>query len=620
MQKNLASYQGDSFIFCQIRSVMRKIILFFIGLTISGLVFADSNVSNLPTKASPASTDQLYLVDNSAGGPYDKNTTVADLFSALTTAEVETALGFTPISASGSITGAAASLSIFGQTGLLSFTGLTSTNRAKTVRDAADTILELGGSYTPTGIWNFTSLTGTWPTFNQSTTGNATTSTTATNITGGAGGSIPYQTAANTTTMLANGSAGQMLRSAGTTLAPIWSTPTFPNTATNNQLLIGNGTNWIDSAVPTWNQNTTGTASTVTTAAQPNITSTGTLIGTKLAAGSTTVAPLTFTSGTNLTSAAAGSLEYDGTRFYVSPSTTRYSIPMSTSVTNTLLFSNAGAYTLTVPATGTAGLLGTIETWTAAQTFNSTDFLLENPAGTFAYTIASAAITAARTLNLPLITGTDTLASLGLAQTFNAAQTFNSTDFLLENPAGTFAYTIASAAITAARTLNLPLITGTDTLDSLGLAQTFTAAKTFNGSDLLLNNPANTFAYTIVPAAITAARNLNLPLITGTDTLASLGLAQTFTALQTLTGLTTTGSTTITLGGTGGLTISDTTAAGSCTSSSATTCTATVRSGCKPVCSETTSVGVFSRCSVSSTTLTCTFGTSGTNTCNFICF
>ena len=52
-----------------------------------------------------------------------------------------------------STTGSAASLSISGQTGLLLFTGLTSINRIKTVRDAADTILELGGSYTPTGTW-----------------------------------------------------------------------------------------------------------------------------------------------------------------------------------------------------------------------------------------------------------------------------------------------------------------------------------------------------------------------------------------------------------------------------------------------------------------------------------
>ena len=39
---------------------------------------------------------------------------------------------------------------------------------------------------------------------------------------------------------------------------------------------------------------------------------------------------------------------------------------------------------------------------------------------------------------------------------------------------------------------------------------------------LIVRNPANTFSYTITGAAIAAARTLNLPLITGTDTLASL--------------------------------------------------------------------------------------------------
>ena len=70
-------------------------------------------------------------------------------------------------------TGSAASLSVVGQTGLFTITGITSTNRIKTVRDADDTILELGGSYTPTGTWNWTTATATWPTFNQNTTGSA---------------------------------------------------------------------------------------------------------------------------------------------------------------------------------------------------------------------------------------------------------------------------------------------------------------------------------------------------------------------------------------------------------------------------------------------------------------
>jgi hypothetical protein len=73
-------------------------------------------------------------------------------------------------------TGSAASLSISGQTGLLTFTGLTSTNRAKTIRDAADTILELGGSYSPTGTFsgfiqgNASTTTDTDATVDASTT------------------------------------------------------------------------------------------------------------------------------------------------------------------------------------------------------------------------------------------------------------------------------------------------------------------------------------------------------------------------------------------------------------------------------------------------------------------
>ena len=83
-----------------------------------------------------------------------------------------------------STSGSAASLSISGQSGLLTFTGLASTNRIKTVRDAADTLLELGGgSYTPTGTWVWTSASVTWPTFNQNTSGSAG-SVAAANITG----------------------------------------------------------------------------------------------------------------------------------------------------------------------------------------------------------------------------------------------------------------------------------------------------------------------------------------------------------------------------------------------------------------------------------------------------
>jgi hypothetical protein len=107
-------------------------------------------------------------------------------------------------------------------------------------------------------------------------------------------------------------------------------------------------------------------------------------------------------------------------------------------------------------------------------------------------------------------------------------------NFRVRNPADTFDYDIVPAAITADRQLNLPLITATDTLAALALAQTFlTGVKTFNSSILAIRNPADTFSYTIVASAIAAARNLTLPLITADDTVMVLGLAQTMSAAGT---------------------------------------------------------------------------------------
>jgi hypothetical protein len=50
------------------------------------------------------------------------------------------------------------------------------------------------------------------------------------------------------------------------------------------------------------------------------------IYGAKLAAGTTTIPPLTIVSGTNLTTAAAGAVEYDGTVFYGSPAASTRSI------------------------------------------------------------------------------------------------------------------------------------------------------------------------------------------------------------------------------------------------------------------------------------------------------
>ena len=64
---------------------------------------------------------------------------------------------------------------------------------------------------------------------------------------------------------------------------------------------------------------------------------------------------------------------------------------------------------------------------------------------------------------------------------------------------------------------------------------TLSEAMRINGDGTwMIWNPAFTFKYTITPAAISADRVLNIPLVTADDTIAVLGLAQTFTKGQTI--------------------------------------------------------------------------------------
>lgn len=134
---------------------------------------------------------------------------------------------------------------------------------------------------TTTGVLSI-AVAGDFPILNQNTTGTA-------NIAGGTVGAIPYQSAANTTTILAATATANKILLSGASAAPVWSTPTFPNASaaarkkivsdgtnwvastetwavpgTSGNLLQSDGTNWTAIAVPTWNQNTTGTSANVT--------------------------------------------------------------------------------------------------------------------------------------------------------------------------------------------------------------------------------------------------------------------------------------------------------------------------------------------------------------------
>ena len=98
-----------------------------------------------------------------------------------------------------------------------------------------------GTALTAFGSWKQILDSGNYNSYAPSLTGTGAsgswniTAALATNMTGGAGGQILYQSAAGVTTRLPNGNLGQYLASNGGTAAPSWSTVTIP-TANNGTL------------------------------------------------------------------------------------------------------------------------------------------------------------------------------------------------------------------------------------------------------------------------------------------------------------------------------------------------------------------------------------------------
>lgn len=223
----------------------------------------------------------------------------------------------------------------------------------------------------------------------------ATTATTATYIAGGAGGSIPYQSSANTTAMLANGTSGQLLKSNGGTAAPSW------YTITKSDVSLGNVEN---TALSTWagttNITTVGTISS------------GTWSGTAVAATKGGTGQTTFTLGDVLYSSASNTLS-----------------KLSGNTTATKKF---------LRQTGT----GTVSAAPAWDTVTSSDVGLGNVEDTALSTwTGSANITTVGTLSALTVSGTTVINSL----------TYPSTDgtsgqALVTNGAGTLSWATASGS------------------------------------------------------------------------------------------------------------------------------------------------------------------------------
>ena len=96
---------------------------------------------------------------------------------------------------------------------------------------------------------------------------------------------------------------------------------------------------------------------------------------------------------------------------------------------------------------------------------------------------------------------------------------------------------VTASASTGAITLNL----GSNVVTTGGSAQTITKPVTMSGQNVIshsntgviIRSVSGAFATTIAGGAVSANRTINTPVVTATDTFATLGLAQTFTALQT---------------------------------------------------------------------------------------
>jgi hypothetical protein len=86
-------------------------------------------------------------------------------------------------------------------------------------------------------------------TFRGALTGNASSATKATNLVGSTVGSIPYQSSADTTTLLSPGAAGRYLKSQGANLPPVWNDIIIPDGAADTLTGTTLATNVVNSSL-----------------------------------------------------------------------------------------------------------------------------------------------------------------------------------------------------------------------------------------------------------------------------------------------------------------------------------------------------------------------------------
>lgn len=200
---------------------------------------------------------------------------------------------------------------------------------------------------------------------------------------------------------------------------------------------------------------------------------------------------------------------------------------------------------LGTPSSANLAAAVTNETGSGLLVFNSGPILTAPllTGGSFKYTLTGGSLAADRVLNVPVTTATDTLATLGLAQTWTAAQTFRAASAVRSEAAST-----QDAMILAGRA------GGSSSYAVTLMPTTLTASRTVTFPDAATSIPVASYTYTF--SGPTAARTYTLP-----DANASFAIlgANTFTAAQALGNNNLTGIKTATFNGEG--TIAGTTGA-----------------------------------------------------------
>jgi hypothetical protein len=237
-------------------------------IVVQGDVKATTFLGNLyGTSNNAVNANNASFLDGQHGAYYYAASNPNNYISSITSNNVITALGYTPVSTLLTVGGHALTSNV-----TLSKSDVGLSNVDNTADSVKNVLTANSASYAP-----YSGLTGTVTTWNQDTTGSA-----------------------NNATYL-NGQ-----------LASFYYPASNPN---------GYNTGTIKTVNGTTNQITSTSNSSVATLSLPN--SVIMPVSLTLFSGNTTIAPLTFVSGTNLTTAVAGSLEYDGKSFYATPSGTQ---------------------------------------------------------------------------------------------------------------------------------------------------------------------------------------------------------------------------------------------------------------------------------------------------------